>query len=198
MEQCINLCSNQYFQSGQKLPRSLGLVASQQVMFYLFIYIQIKGMTLLFAPCFILLRAFWKSFEATMICPCPGGRVGTKCPILWTFTLVTLVITWMVPQKPVGSFIQTDRYGWSKNSWVLNAGIPLFLLFLFETESIGLMESLIKVTYLDKRKVCSFLLQQAHFAVKGQLASATTKPFILICGIIKILELSECKTIFLA
>lgn len=36
------------------------------------------------------------------------------------------------------------------------------------------------------------------FAVKGQLASATTKPFILICGIIKILELSECKTIFLA
>lgn len=196
MEQCFNLCFNQNLQTGQKIPRNLGLVASQQEMFYLLI--QITGVTLLFAPYFILLRAFWKSFEATMTYPCPGGRVGIKCPNLWTFTLVTLLITWRVPQKPVGSFMQTDRYGWRKNSWVLSTDVPLFLLFLFETESIGLMESFIQVTYLDKRKVCSFLLQQDYFTVKGQLASATTKPFILICGIIKILELSECKTIFLA
>lgn len=39
-------------------------------------------MTLLFAPFIILLKVFWKSFEAAMTCPCPGGRVGTECPIL--------------------------------------------------------------------------------------------------------------------
>lgn len=108
MEQCFNLCSHQNLQSGQKLPRNLSLVASQQLMFYLFVCIQIKGMTLLFVPYFILLRIFWRSFETTVTCPCPGGRVGTKCPILWTFTLVTLLIIWMVPQKAVGSFIQTE------------------------------------------------------------------------------------------
>lgn len=92
MEQCFSLCFNQNLQSGQKIPRNLGLVASQQVMFYR--HLQIKGVTPLFAPYFILLGAFWKSFEATMTYPCPGGRVGTKCPNLWTSTVVTVLITW--------------------------------------------------------------------------------------------------------
>lgn len=71
-----------------------------------FTYTQIKALVLLFDPCLIIRRASWKSVEATMTCPDPNGRVGTKCPILGTLTWVTLLITWMVPQKPAGSFMQ--------------------------------------------------------------------------------------------
>jgi len=61
---------------------------------------QIKA--LLFDSCLNIPRASWKSFEAMMTCPEASGRVGSKCPILWTLRLVTLLITWMVLQKPTG------------------------------------------------------------------------------------------------
>lgn len=155
-------------------------------------------MTLLFAPYYILLRVFWKSFEATMTCPCPGGRVGTKCPVLWTLTLVTLLITWMVPQKAAGSFIQTEV--WLKEEllcfeyWYST----IFLISVWNWKY--WFDGIFNSSDLSGQKESLFFPSANRIILqfKGQLASATTKPFILVCGIIKILEMSECKTIFLA